>query len=66
MKCVGHGKISLTRTIGHGFPVIELEVDIFQTEDNELKFFYAPDRGNDAHLTIEPQGEEARGDENNE
>lgn len=53
MKRVGHGKISLTRNIGHGFPVIELEVDVFQTEDNELKFFYAPDKRNAAHLTIE-------------
>ncbi len=57
MKHVGHGKLSLTRTKRmNGFwgpyPRIELEVDIFQTEDNELKFFYAPD-GGDSFLVIE-------------
>ena len=53
MKKVGHGKISLQRDVGQGFPIVAVEVDIFQTEKNELKFFYAPNRSDGAHLTIE-------------
>jgi len=54
MKKVGHGKLSLTRKVGNtSFPQIEVKVDVFQTRDNELKFFYAPDRDNAAHLTMD-------------
>ena len=56
MQRVGHGKLALTRYVTSNFPQIEVEVDVFQTEENELKFFYNPERSNQNFLTIELQG----------
>ena len=54
MNKVGHGHLSLTRDPKFPvFPQIEIEVDVFQTEENELKFFYNPERNPQSFLTIE-------------
>lgn len=42
MKKVGHGSLSLTRYVAPSFPQINIEVDVFQMENNELRFFYNP------------------------
>lgn len=55
MKKVGHGKLSLTRYITSGFPQIDVEVDVFMTEDLELKFFYNKTGTSGSHLVIEPK-----------
>ena len=55
MKKVGHGKLSLTRHITSGFPQIDVEVDVFMTEDLELRFFYNKTGTSGSHLVIEPK-----------